>query len=275
MRFGRYRVLEKFSRRVASRVVRNDDAGRGMPRRYNPPTMKLRIAVLPGDGIGPEVMHETIGVLRALNLDIETHEGLVGGIAMDTHGVALTDDTLKLAQDADAVLFGAVGGPANSPWSNPNNKVRPEQAILGLRKGLALFANLRPVKVYDALIDASTLKPEIVRGVDMLILRELTGGCYFGKPQENRGEAPNREAVDTTFYTEAEVRRLMTMAFDLARGRRKNVVQADKANVMATGRLWRAVCERSRQTVSGCEIRRCAGRCAVDAPAAQPIAPTM
>ena len=203
--------------------------------------MKLSIAVLPGDGIGPEVMAETLNVLRALNLDIETREGLVGGISMDTHGVALTDDTLKMAQDADAVLFGAVGGPPNSPWSNPNNKVRPEQAILGLRKGLALFANLRPVKVYDALIDASTLKPEVVRGVDMMILRELTGGCYFGKPQENRGTAPNREAVDTTFYTEEEVRRLMRMAFDLARGRRKKVVQADKANVMATGRLWRAV----------------------------------
>jgi 3-isopropylmalate dehydrogenase len=203
--------------------------------------MKLQIAVLPGDGIGPEVMHETLAVLRALNLDIETHDGLVGGISMDAHGSALTDDTLKMAQAADAVLFGAVGGPPNSPWSNPNNKVRPEQAILGLRKGLELFANLRPVKVYDALIDASTLKPEVVRGVDMLILRELTGGCYFGKPQENRGVAPNREAVDTTFYTEGEVRRLMQMAFDLARGRRKYVVQADKANVMATGRLWRSV----------------------------------
>ncbi len=203
--------------------------------------MKLSIAVLPGDGIGPEVMAETLNVLRALNLNIETREGLVGGISMDTHGVALTDDTLKMAQEADAVLFGAVGGPPNSPWSNPNNKVRPEQAILGLRKGLALFANLRPVKVYDALIDASTLKPEVVRGVDMLILRELTGGCYFGKPQENRGEKPNREAVDTTFYSEEEVRRLMRMAFDLARGRRKRVVQADKANVMATGRLWRTI----------------------------------
>ncbi len=203
--------------------------------------MKLTLAVLPGDGIGPEVMRETLNVLRALDLDIETREGLVGGISMDTHGVALTDETLQLAQNADAVLFGAVGGPPNSPWSNPNNKVRPEQAILGLRKGLELFANLRPVKVYDALIDASTLKPEVVRGVDMLILRELTGGCYFGKPQEIRGSAPNQEAVDTTFYTEAEVRRLMTMAFELARGRRKYVVQADKANVMATGRLWRRV----------------------------------
>jgi 3-isopropylmalate dehydrogenase len=159
--------------------------------------MKLSIAVLPGDGIGPEVMHETLAVLRALNLDIETHEGLVGGISMDTHGSALTDETLKMAQDADAVLFGAVGGPANSPWSNPNNKVRPEQAILGLRKGLALFANLRPVKVYDALIDASTLKPEVVRGVDMLILRELTGGCYFGSGRHDvlhRGRSASFDA---------------------------------------------------------------------------------
>jgi 3-isopropylmalate dehydrogenase len=200
--------------------------------------MKLHIAVLPGDGIGTEVMGEALDVLRALGLDLELTQDLVGGASIDAHGVALRDETLALAQQADAVLFGAVGGPK---WSDPNAKVRPEQAILGLRKGLSLFANLRPVKVYDALIDASTLKPEVVRGVDMLILRELTGGCYFGKPQENRGAAPNREAVDTTFYTEAEVRRLMRMAFDLARGRRKKVVQADKANVMATGRLWRAV----------------------------------
>ena len=200
--------------------------------------MKLKIAVLPGDGIGPEVMTEAIGVLKALNLDLELYDGLVGGIAIDTYGVALRDEELTLAQTNDAVLFGAVGTPKHS---DPRAPMRPEQAILGLRKGLSLFANLRPVKAYDALIDASTLKPEVIKGVDMLILRELTGGCYFGKPQENRGEAPNREAVDTTFYTEGEVRRLMRMAFDLARGRRKKVHQADKANVMATGRLWRQI----------------------------------
>jgi 3-isopropylmalate dehydrogenase len=206
--------------------------------------MKLRIAVLPGDGIGPEVCAEAINVLKALNLDLDLDHGLVGGCAIDATGKALPAETLKKAKDADAVLFGAVGGPK---WSDPTAKVRPEQGILGLRKGLQLFANLRPVKVYDALIDASTLKPEVVRGVDLMILRELTGGCYFGKPQGNYGRKPNRTAVDTTAYSEEEVRRLMRMAFELARNRRNKVAQADKANVMATGRLWRTVAHEVRE----------------------------
>jgi len=201
--------------------------------------MRLRIAVLPGDGIGPEVCAEAIAVLQALNLDLELHTGLVGGCAIDASGTALPDEALRMAQDADAVLFGAVGMAKFD--RDPTARVRPEQAILGLRKGLDLFANLRPVKAYDALLDASTLKPDVVRGVDLIILRELTGGAYFGKPQGVSGEAPHRQAVDTTFYTEEEVRRLMIMAFELARGRRKKVTQADKANVMATGRLWRQV----------------------------------
>ncbi len=206
--------------------------------RFNGPNMKLKIAVLPGDGIGPEVLAEAIGVLKALNLDLDLQDGLVGGIAIDTYGVALRDEDLKLAQAADAVLFGAVGTPRHS---DPRAAVRPEQAILGLRKGMQLFANLRPVKAYDSLIDASTLKPEVIKGTDMIILRELTGGAYFGQPQGQSGQKPNREAVDTTFYTEGEIRRLMVMAFELARGRRKKVTQADKANVMATGRLWRQI----------------------------------
>jgi len=201
--------------------------------------MTLRIAVLPGDGIGPEVCAEAIAVLQALNLDLELHTGLVGGCAIDALGAALPDEALRMAQDADAVLFGAVGMAKFD--RDPTAKVRPEQAILSLRKGLGLFANLRPVKAYDALLDASTLKPDVVRGVDLIILRELTGGAYFGKPQGVSGEAPHRQAVDTTFYTEEEVRRLMIMAFELARGRKKRVTQADKANVMATGRLWRQV----------------------------------
>jgi 3-isopropylmalate dehydrogenase len=205
--------------------------------------MKLRIAVLPGDGIGPEVCAEAIRVLKALKLDLQSDHGMVGGCAIDATGRALPLETLKAAKAADAVLFGAVGGPR---WSDPTAKVRPEQGILGLRKGLGLFANLRPVKVYDALIDASTLKPEVVRGVDLLILRELTGGCYFGRPQGNHGRKPNRHAVDTTTYTEEEVRRLMRMAFELARGRRGRVAQADKANVMATGRLWRTIAHEIR-----------------------------
>jgi 3-isopropylmalate dehydrogenase len=209
--------------------------------------LKLRIAVLPGDGIGPEVCAEAIAVLMALDpkLDLELNTALVGGCAIDAVGVALPDDALAMAQDSDAVLFGAVGMAKFD--KDPSAKVRPEQAILGLRKGLGLFANLRPVKAYDALLDASTLKPEVVKDVDLIILRELTGGSYFGKPQGQSGEAPNRSAVDTTFYTEEEVRRLMIMAFELARGRRKKVTQADKANVMATGRLWRQVAHEVRE----------------------------
>lgn len=205
--------------------------------------MKLRIVVLPGDGIGPEVCAEAINVLKALKFELELDHALVGGCAIDETGKALPVETLKKAKAADAVLFGAVGGPK---WSDPTAKVRPEQGILGLRKGLQLFANLRPVKVYDALIDASTLKPDVVRGVDLMILRELTGGCYFGQPQGNFGRKPNRTAVDTTAYSEEEVRRLMRMAFELARNRRNKVAQADKANVMATGRLWRTVAHEVR-----------------------------
>ncbi|MCS6773550.1 MAG: 3-isopropylmalate dehydrogenase [Anaerolineae bacterium] len=205
----------------------------------------LRIAVLPGDGIGPEVCAEAVRVLQALNLDLELHTADVGGCAIKATGVALPETALRMALDADAVLFGAVGTPEFD--RDPHAPVRPEQAILGLRKALDLFANLRPVKAYDALLDASPLKPEIVRGTDLIILRELTAGAYFGKPQGISGEPPNRSAVDTTAYTEAEVRRLMIMAFELARGRKRKVTQADKANVMATGRLWRAVAHELRE----------------------------
>ncbi|MCS7057008.1 MAG: 3-isopropylmalate dehydrogenase [Thermoflexales bacterium] len=206
--------------------------------------MKLRIAVFPGDGIGPEVCAEAVAVLQALNLDLELHTAMVGGCAIEALGTALPDQALSMAQDADAVLFGAVGMAKFD--RDPTAKVRPEQAILGLRKGLGLFANLRPVKAYDALLDASTLKPEVIRDVDLIILRELTGGAYFGKPQGQSGEAPHRQAVDTTAYTEEEVRRLMIMAFELARARKKKVTQADKANVMATGRLWRQIAHEIR-----------------------------
>ena len=207
--------------------------------------MKLRIAVLPGDGIGPEVCAEAIAVLRALKLDLELHTALVGGCAIEALGTALPDEALRMAQDADAVLFGAVGMAKFD--QDPTATVRPEQAILGLRKALGLFANLRPVKTYEALLDASTLKPEVVREVDLIILRELTGGAYFGRPQGQSGEPPNRQAVDTTCYTEGEIRRLMITAFELARGRKRRVTQADKANVMATGRLWRQVAHEVRR----------------------------
>ena len=204
--------------------------------------MNLHITLLSGDGIGPEVVAEAVKVLRAVASQhghtLELHDALLGGCAIDATGESLPAATTAACQSADAVLLGAVGGPK---WSDPKAKVRPEQGLLGLRKALGLFANLRPVKVYDALIDASTLKPEVVRGVDMLIVRELTGGAYFGQPQGRSGQAPNRQALDTTPYTEAEITRLMRMAFELARVRRKKVSSVDKANVLATSRLWREV----------------------------------
>jgi 3-isopropylmalate dehydrogenase len=188
------------------------------------------------------VVTEAVKVLGAVATQhghtLELHAALLGGCAIDATGEALPAATTAACQAADAVLLGAVGGPK---WSDPKAKVRPEQGLLGLRKALGLFANLRPVKVYDALIDASTLKPDVVRGVDMLIVRELTGGAYFGQPQGRSGQAPNRQALDTTPYTEAEIARLMRMAFELARTRRRKVSSVDKANVLATSRLWREV----------------------------------
>jgi 3-isopropylmalate dehydrogenase len=204
--------------------------------------MRAKIAVLPGDGIGPEVVAEGVKVLQAIaetfGHTFELAQGLAGGIAIDVTGSPLPHESLALCRASDAVLLGAVGGPK---WSDPRAAVRPEQGLLALRSGLGLFANLRPVKVYPALASASTLKPEVVAGVDLVIVRELTGGLYFGKPQGETGEAPNRAAVDTMAYTEGEIARLMRVAFDLARGRRKKLASADKANVLASSRLWRTV----------------------------------
>lgn len=204
--------------------------------------MKAIIAVLPGDGIGPEVVAEGVKVLRAIASAFGHHfnfqEGLVGGIAIDETGSPLPEETLARCRGSDAVLLGAVGGPK---WSDPRAPLRPEQGLLGLRGGLGLFANLRPVRVYPALVGASTLKPEIVAPVDLVIVRELTGGAYFGQPQGQSGQAPHREAVDTMRYTEGEIARLMRVAFDLARGRRRKLTSVDKANVLASSRLWRAV----------------------------------
>lgn len=204
--------------------------------------MPLRIAVLPGDGIGPEVTAEAVACLevvaRRFGLAIELLEGSIGGCAIDAEGTALPAATLEVARGADAVLLGAVGGPR---WDDPRAAVRPEQGLLGLRRELELFANLRPVKTVEALISASTLKEEVIRGVDVLVIRELTGGIYFGKPSERREGAQGREAVDTLFYTEGEIRRVVQVAFDLARGRRKKVTSVDKANVLSSSRLWREV----------------------------------
>ena len=167
-------------------------------------------------------------------------ELLVGGIGIDTYGVAIRPEDIETCREADAVLLGACGGPK---WDNPDASVRPEQALFALRSGLGLFANLRPITVHPALIDASPLKPELLEGVDCLIVRELTSGLYFGRPSEQRVTAEGRAAIDTLWYTEGEIRRIVELAFELARGRRNKVTQVDKANVLATSRLWRKVTE--------------------------------
>ncbi len=210
--------------------------------------MKAKIALLPGDGIGPEVTAEAVKVLEAVGERFghafEFREALAGGAAIDETGDPLPRETLEVVREADAVLLGAVGGPK---WSDPSAEVRPEQGLLALRKELGLFANLRPVKVFPGLEKASTLKAEVVSGVDMLIVRELTGGLYFGKPQGRTGEPGNREGVDTLRYHEKEIERLVRVGFEAARARRKKVTSVDKANVLATSRLWREVAHEVRR----------------------------
>lgn len=204
--------------------------------------MAYKVAVFAGDGIGPEVVGETLETLKVVEkkfgINFSFESALAGGCSIDAHGVALTDSALRLAKESDAVLLGAVGGPK---WDDPKAPVRPEQAILALRKELGLFANLRPVQVNRHLLTSSTLKPEVLDGVDLIVVRELTGGVYYGRPSERRTGAAGREAVDTIFYSESEVARLMRASFELARKRRKKVTSVDKANIMATSRLWREV----------------------------------
>jgi len=204
--------------------------------------MAYKILVLKGDGIGPEVVGEAQQVLKTVArqsaIDLEFKEGIIGGHAIDAFGTPLPADVLKNAQDADAILLGAVGGPK---WDNPNAEKRPEQALLGLRKSLGLFANLRPVRAIKELIGASPLKPEIVNGVDLVVIRELTSGIYYGQPSEKRQGKDGREAVDTCFYTEQEIARVLRFGFELARERRKKLTSVDKANVMSSSRLWREI----------------------------------
>jgi len=204
--------------------------------------MDANIVLLPGDGIGPEVTTAAVRVLNALaaKLNFRFHytEYLIGGCSIDRYGTALTDETLQACQSADAVLLGAVGGPK---WDDPSAKVRPEQGLLGLRKGLGVFANLRPVRVHPALIAASPLKPERLAGVDMIVVRELTGGLYFGQPKGREITPTGERAFDTLEYTDVEIRRVMEMAFKLAAVRRKLVTSVDKANVLESSRLWRKV----------------------------------
>ena len=204
--------------------------------------MDFKITVLPGDGIGPEVVGAALTVLGAVGekfghrFDLE--EQLIGGCAIDETGVPLPEETLGACLEADAVLLGAVGGPK---WDDPSANIRPEQGLLGLRKGMELFANLRPVRPHPDLLAASPIREELLRGVDLLVVRELTGGIYFGTPQERKVVGGVRQALDTMIYREDEVRRVSHLAFQVASRRRKRVTSVDKANVLESSRLWRQV----------------------------------
>lgn len=204
--------------------------------------MKFTVAVTPGDGIGPEVVNEAVKVLTAVGEvyghDFNFNHDVIGGAAIDKYGTALAKETLAMCREADATLLGAVGGPK---WDDPNAKVRPEDGLLALRKGLGAFANLRPVKLYPMLIDATPLKPEVVRGVDLMVVRELTGGLYFGKPKKEWETSRGRRAIDTMSYSEMEINRIARVGFELARLRRRKLASVDKANVLQTSRLWRKI----------------------------------
>src|SRR5690554_4757397 len=205
--------------------------------------MTKKIAILPGDGIGPEITEQAARVLQALKLDIDMTTAPVGGAAYEQHGHPLPDSTLELAKNADAILFGAVG---DWKYDSLPRELRPEQAILGLRKALGLFANLRPAILYPQLANASSLKPEIVAGLDILIIRELTGDIYFGQPRGVREVADGafkgeRQGFDTMHYAESEVRRIAHVAFQAAAKRQGRLCSVDKANVLETSQFWRDI----------------------------------
>ncbi|MBN1689528.1 MAG: 3-isopropylmalate dehydrogenase [Dehalococcoidia bacterium] len=204
--------------------------------------MKFTIAILAGDGVGPDVVNEGQRVLDTVghhfDHKFEYKSGFIGGIAIDKFGTALPDEALEMCRKCDAVLLGAVGGPK---WDNPNAKTRPEAGLLALRKGLKLFANLRPVKMLHMLEDSTTLKRAVVCNVDMIVVRELTGGLYFGKPQKQWSTSRGRRAVDTMAYSEREIERIIRVGFELAMSRRKKLTSVDKANVLQTSRLWRQI----------------------------------
>ena len=206
------------------------------------PTYK--VAKIPGDGIDPEIIEASLTVLDAaaerFSFGFEWTEVLAGGVAIDAYGTAIRDEDLDTLLGSDAVLLGAVGGPK---WDDPAAKVRPEQGLLKMRKVMGLYANLRPVSVEPSLKEASPLRPDLIEGVDMMIVRELTGGIYFGKREESFDGPNGREAYDTMSYTEPEVRRIVALAFELARGRRRKLTSVDKANVLANSRLWHAIAD--------------------------------
>ncbi|PWB66585.1 MAG: 3-isopropylmalate dehydrogenase [Deltaproteobacteria bacterium] len=202
-----------------------------------------KICVFPGDGIGPEVVREALSVLRTIEevsggRRFETEEELLGGVSYDAHGVPMTDQALALAAASDAVLLGAVGGPK---WDPLPFEVRPERALLGLRKNLGLFANLRPAKVHAPLLCASPLRRELVEGIDLVVVRELTGGIYFGEPRGIRMENGIEVGINTEVYTRPEIERVARVAFDLARKRSRRVTSVDKSNVLESTELWRRI----------------------------------
>lgn len=203
-----------------------------------------KIAVIAGDGIGPEVVGEALKVLKKTEelygYKFETEHGLFGGIAIDEKGTPLPQETLDICKGADAVLLGSVGGPK---WDNNSKELRPETGLLGIRKALGLFSNIRPATVFDCLKEASTLKPEVLEGTDLIVVRELTGGIYFGEKFRREG-AGGEEAVDTCVYNVQEIERIVRQAFDIAMTRGKRLASVDKANVLETSRLWREVVNR-------------------------------
>src|SRR6266481_2578181 len=215
-----------------------------------------KVLVLAGDGIGPEIMRQALRVIEFFDqrhiASFEIAEGLVGGAALDASGVPLTEETLAQAVASDAVLFGAVGG---AKWDTLPFELRPERGILRLRKEMDLFANLRPAVVFDALVDATSLKRELVGGLDLMIVRELTGGIYFGEPRgvETLPDG-SRRGINTEVYTEAEIERVVRAGFDLARKRQRRLCEVDKANVMESGLLWREVANRVRPDYPDVEL---------------------
>ena len=198
--------------------------------------MKQTLLLLPGDGIGPEVVAEARRIAEVLIPDVQIGEGLVGGVSYDAHGTPLTGETLERARKASAVLLGAVGGPK---WSAAARDKRPEAGLLALRKGLDVFANLRPAFCFPALVDASSLKRDRVEGLDIMIVRELTGGVYFGQPRGIDEEGGLRRGYDTAVYTHPEIERVARIAFEIARGRKSRIMSVEKSNVMESGLFWR------------------------------------
>ncbi len=216
---------------------------------------KFRVAVLKGDGIGPEIVEAALRVMRKVeelfDVEFEFREGLIGGAAIDATGDPLPDETLELCKESDAVLLGAVGGPK---WDDLPTEKRPEKGLLKIRKELDLFANLRPAKVWEPLIEASPLKPDVVKGTDMLVVRELTGDVYYGEPRGVFRENGKRVGINTMKYTEDEIRRVVKKAFDIAKRRRKKLTSVDKSNVLEVSGLWRDIVEEEKENYPDVEL---------------------